>query len=297
MDIGVVFPTTQIGNDPAVIRDFAQTAEGLGYRRLLAYDHVLGAVHGDRYPPLPGPYTERDPFHEPLVLLGFLAACTTTIELGAAVLVLPQRQTALVAKQAAEVDLLSGGRVVLAVGTGWNYIEYESLSAPFSDRGRRLDEQVDVLRRLWREPVVDYRGEFHRIDRAGILPRPARGTIPVWFGGGAKVALARAARTGDGFVFGSAGPRTHRRAARLHELLAGHGRDPGAFPMDAMIEYGLGSRAWAEEMPAWEARGGTILSVQTMSTGTGYNRIQRPLDSPAQHIAALGEFARTVKGV
>ena len=209
MDIGVVFPTTQIGNDPAVIRDFAQTSGGAWrppVRR--AYEHVLGAVHGDRYPPLPGPYTERDPFHEPLVLLGFLAACTTTIELGAAVLVLPQRQTALVAKQAAEVDLLSGGRVVLAVGTGWNYIEYESLSAPFSDRGRRLDEQVDVLRRLWREPVVDYRGEFHRIDRAGILPRPARGTIPVWFGGGAKVALARAARTGDGFVFGSAG-RAH----------------------------------------------------------------------------------------
>ena len=212
MDFGVVFPTTQIGTDPAVIRDFAQTAEGLGYRRLLVYDHVLGAVHADRDPPLPGPYTEHDPFHEPLVLLGFLAACTTTIELGVAVLVLPQRQTALVAKQAAEVDVLSSGRLVLAVGTGWNYVEYESLGASFDGRGRRLDEQVDLLRLLWRQPVVDYRGEFHRIDRAGLSPRPVRGDIPLYFGGGAEASLRRAARTGDGFVFGSASPHTHQRA-------------------------------------------------------------------------------------
>jgi probable F420-dependent oxidoreductase len=297
MNLGAVFPTTRIGTDPAVIRDFAQTAEGLGYRRLLAYDHVLGAVHAGRNPPLPGPYTQDDPFHEPLVLLGFLAACTTTIELEVAVLVLPQRQTALVAKQAAEVDVLSGGRLVLAVGTGWNYVEYESLGVPFTARGRRLDEQVELLRRLWGEPVLDYRGEFHRIDRAGILPRPSRGSIPVWFGGGANVSLARAARTGDGFVFGSAGPRTHRRAARLGELIADQGRDPGAFPMEAMIDYSLGPRAWADEAPAWQARGGTILSIQTMSSGTGYQRVQhRELGTPADHVAALGEFARVVRG-
>lgn len=178
MDFGAVFPTTQIGSDPAVIRDFAQTAEGLGYRRLSVYDHVLGAVHADRDPPLTGPYTEDDPFHEPLVLLGFLAACTTTIELEVAVLVLPQRQTVLVAKQAAEVDVLSGGRLLLAVGTGWNYVEYESMGMPFADRGRRLDEQVDLLRRLWREPVVDYRGKYHRVDRAGLRPLPTRARFP-----------------------------------------------------------------------------------------------------------------------
>jgi probable F420-dependent oxidoreductase len=297
MDFGVIFPTTAIGTDPAVIRDFAQTAEGLGYRRLLIYDHVLGAVHADRDPPLIGPYTEDDPFHEPFVLLGFLAACTTTIELGAAVLVLPQRQTALVAKQAAEVDVLSGGRFVLAVGTGWNPVEYESLGVPFTARGRRLDEQVEVLRRLWREPVVDFRGEFHRIDRAGILPRPGRGTIPLWFGGGSEVSLARAARTGDGFVFGSAGPRTHRRAARLRELLADQGRDAAAFGLDAMIDYALGPRAWADEVPAWRAAGGTILSVQTMQSGTGYQRVMHhKLGSPAAHIAALGEFAGLLQG-
>lgn len=297
MDLGVIFPTTLIGTDPAVIRDFAQTAEGLGYRRLLTYDHVAGAVHADRDPPLAGPYTQDDPFHEPFVLLGFLAACTATLELGVSVLVLPQRQTVLAAKQAAEVDVLSSGRLVLAVGTGWNPVEYESLGVPFGGRGRRLDEQVDLLRRLWREPVLDFRGEFHRIDRAGILPRPARGSIPLWFGGSAEVSLARAARSGDGFVFGSAGPRTHRRSARLRELLAAQGRDPATFGMDAMIDYALGPRAWADEMPVWEASGGTILSIQTMQSGAGYQRFSHhKLDSPAAHIAALGEFARVMRG-
>src|SRR4051794_33541273 len=275
VDLGAVFPTTQIGTDPAVIRDFAQTAEGLGYRRLLAYDHVLGAVHADRNPPLPGPYTENDPFHEPLVLLGFLAACTTAIELEVAVLVLPQRPTALVAKQAAEVDVLSGGRMVLAVGTGWNHVEYESLGAPFAGRGRRLDEQVNVLRRLWREPVVDFEGEFHRIDRAGLAPRPVRGDIPLWFGGGAKSSLQRAARTGDGFVFGSASAHTHQRAGRLRDLLSAHGRDPDAFPMETMIDYSLGPEAWSEQREAWAKSGGSILSIRTMSTGADYHRVAR----------------------
>jgi len=296
MDFGVVFPTTQIGTDPAVIRDFAQTAEGLGYRRLLVYDHVLGAVHADRDPPLPGPYTEHDPFHEPLVLLGFLAACTTTIELATAVLVLPQRQTALVAKQAAEVDVLSSGRLVLAVGTGWNYVEYESLGASFEGRGRRLDEQVDLLRLLWRQPVVDYRGEFHRIDRAGLSPRPVRGDIPLYFGGGAETSLRRAARTGDGFVFGSASPHTHQRARRLRELLAEQGRDPDGFLMDTMIDYSLGPPVWAEQAPAWAASGGSILSIRTMSTGARYHGVPDvQVAGPAAHIAALGEFLRVVR--
>jgi probable F420-dependent oxidoreductase len=297
LDLGAVFPTTQIGTDPAVIRDFAQTAEELGYRRLLVYDHVLGAVHADRDRPLLGPYTEEHPFHEPLVLLGFLAACTTTIELEVAVLNLPQRQTALVAKQAAEVDVLSAGRLVLAVGTGWNYVEYESLGVPFERRGRRLDEQIDVLRRLWREPVVDYRGEFHRIDRAGLAPQPIRGDIPLWFGGGAETSMRRAARTGDGFVFGSASPHTHQRAARLRELLADHSRDPDGFAMETMIDYSLGPDAWAEQVLAWEGSGGTILSIRTMSTGAEYHRVPRvELPNPAAHITALQDFVRVVRG-
>ena len=297
MDLGAVFPTTQIGTDPAVIRDFAQTAEGLGYRRLLVYDHVLGAVHADRTPPLTGPYTERDPFHEPLVLLGYLAACTSTIELAVAVLVLPQRPTALVAKQAAEVDVLSRGRLVVAVGTGWNYVEYQSLGASFESRGRRLDEQVDVLRALWREPVVDFRGEFHLIDRAGLAPRPVRGDIPLWFGGGAEASLQRAARTGDGFVFGSASPHTHRRAAHLRELLAERGRDPDRFPMETMIDYSLGRDIWRQQASAWEESGGSILSIRTMSTGADYHGVARvELPDPSAHIAALGEFALGARG-
>jgi probable F420-dependent oxidoreductase len=297
MDLGAVFPTTQIGDDPAVIRDFAQTAEGLGYRRICVYDHVLGAVHGDREPPLAGPYTEATPFHEPLVLLGFLAACTTTIELEVAVLVLPQRQTALVAKQAAEVAVLSGGRLVLAVGTGWNYVEYESLGVPFAGRGRRLDEQVDVLRRLWRQPVLDYTGAYHRIPRAGIRPLPPGGTVPLWVGGGGEAALRRTAEVGDGFVFGSAGPRSHVRAERLHELLTEHGRDPAAFPMEAMIDYSLGDRFWADEVTAWQQRGGDMLSIRTMSTAADYHRVPtQELRTPAAHIDALTEFAQVVRG-
>ena len=219
MDFGVVFPTTQIGTDPAVIRDFAQTAEDLA-TRLLVYDHVLGAVHADRDPPLSGPYTEHDPFHEPLVLLGFLAACTTTIELGVAVLVLPQRQTALVAKQAVEVDVLSCGRLVLAVGTGWNHVEYESLGASFEGRGR-LDEQVNTVSACCRSGRVDYRGEFCRPHRPpGYDARLVRGDIPLYFSGRRRTSLKRAARTGDGYVFGSASPHAHQRAGRLRELLA-----------------------------------------------------------------------------
>ena len=295
MRFGAVFPTTQIGNDPAAIRDFAQTAEGLGYRRLLVYDHVLGAVHADREPPLTGPYTEHDPFHEPMVLLGFLAACTETIEFEIAVLVLPQRQTTLVAKQTAQIDVLSGGRLSLAVGTGWNQVEYESLGVPFDARGRRLDEQIEVLRALWRDPVVDYTGEFHRIDRAGLNPRPVRGDIPLLFGGGSEPALRRAARTGDGFTFGSAGPRTHTRAARLHELLVEHGRDPEGFLMEAMIDYSLGARFWVEEVTRWQERGGELLSVRTMSTGAGYHGVPTmALESPAAHIEALSSFAAAV---
>ena len=243
MDFGVVFPTTQIGTDPAVIRDFARRPRDSATGRLLVYDHVLGAVHADRDPPLPGPYTEHDPFDQPLVLLGFLAACTTTIELGVAVLVLPQRQTALVAKQAAEVDVLSSGRLVLAVGTGWNYVEYESLAASFEGRGRPGRAGGPVA------PAVAAAGgrlprrvSSHR--RAGLLPRPVRGDIPLYFGGGAEASLKRAARTGDGFVFGSASPHTHQRA-RLRELLAVHDRDPDGFLMDTMIDYSLGPPVWA----------------------------------------------------
>ena len=177
MKIGAVFPHLDIGNDPAVIRHWAQTAEGLGYSHILAYDHVIGAVHEGREPPLWGPYTEQSAFHEPFVLFGYLAACTTKVELATGIVILPQRQTVLVAKQAAEIDLLSGGRLRLGVGTGWNYVEFEALNEDFGNRGARQAEQVALLRQLWAEPVLDYSGRWHRIERAGLKPLPGR-SIP-----------------------------------------------------------------------------------------------------------------------
>ena len=200
MRLGAVFPTTEIGSDPIGMRDYAQAAEALGCVRLTTYDHVLGVDHADREPALRGPYTHHDPFHEPFVLFGFLAAYTTRIELATGVLVLPQRQTALVAKQAAEVDVLSGGRMVLGVGTGWNHVEYASLGTTFRDRARRLDDQIAVLRALWEQDLVEHESDFHMIDRAGVLPRPAR-SIPIWLGGSAEASLQRAARLGDGHIF------------------------------------------------------------------------------------------------
>ena len=219
MRLGAVFPTTEIGNDPIAVRDYAQAAETLGCVRLTAYDHVLGADHADREPPLRGPYTQHDPFHEPFVLFGFLAAHTSRIELATGVLVLPQRQTALVAKQAAEIDLLSGGRLVLGVGTGWNHVEYTALGTTFRDRARRFDDQVDVLRALWQQELVTHESPYHNIERAGLVPRSGR-SIPLWMGGSAEASLARAARVGDGHIFAGNSDRHFDAAARLVELLA-----------------------------------------------------------------------------
>ena len=292
MRFGAVFPTTEIGHDPIAIRDFAQAAENLGYVRLTTYDHVLGADRVDRTPPLTGPYTQHDAFHEPMVLFGYLAALTSTIEFATGVLILPQRQAALVAKQAVEVDLLSGGRLVLGVGTGWNHVEYTALGTQFGTRARRLEEQVAVLRALWAGDLVDIDGEFHRIDRAGLLPRPVR-PIPIWFGGSKDASLRRAARLGDGFVFGRSGPNVVAALSALHSLLAEQGRDPASFGSEAMVDYALGADIWHEHTEAWEAAGGSIMSVRAMSTGSAYMNVPVPdFTSPAQHINALEVFMR-----
>src|SRR5438094_5205199 len=168
---GVVFPQTEFGNDPHAIKDYAQAAESLGYDYLLIYDHVLGA-HPNRERKLTGPYTHEHPFHEPMVLFGFLAAVTTRLQLTTGILILPQRQTALVAKQAAEVDVLSRGRLRLGIGLGWNHIEYEALRQDFHIRGRRSEEQVELLRALWAEPLVTFEGRTDGVRHDGINPRP-----------------------------------------------------------------------------------------------------------------------------
>jgi len=198
MRIGAVLPHHEIGTDPGAIRAYAEGLEALGITHLLIYDHVLGADR-DRPGGFTGPYDKDVAFHEPFAVLSFIAAVTSTIELTTAVLILPQRQTVLVAKQAAELALLSGGRFRLGVGIGWNRVEYDALNVPFARRGRRQAEQVDLLRRLWTEDSFSYEGEFHTVDQAGINPRPAE-LVPIWFGGRAPALLERCARVGDGWV-------------------------------------------------------------------------------------------------
>jgi probable F420-dependent oxidoreductase len=294
LSLGAVFPTTEIGSDPVAIRDWAQAAESLGFDHAITYDHVLGAVHADREPRLMGPYTENDPFHEPFVLFGFLAAVTTRLGLVSGVIILPQRQTALVAKQAAEVDALSGGRLRLGVGTGWNWVEYDALGERFDDRGRRFDEQVELLRRLWREPIVDFQGDHHRIDRAGILPLPGR-DIPVWFGAMSDVAIRRAARIGDGVLFAT----KPSRVRRLHELLKqgveAAGREQSAVGVEAIIDFADGPDVWREEIELWREAGGTHLSIRAMDTGAELMGTKRMgYAGPADYIRALESFKKEI---
>ena len=268
MELGVVFPQTEIGADPGGVRAFAQAAEEIGYRHLLAYDHVLGADLSQRSD-WPGPYTSEHQFHELFVLFGYLAAVAPGLELVAGVLVLPQRQTALVAKQAAEVDLLTGGRLRLGVGLGWNYVEFEALGEDFRNRGRRSEEQVEVLRRLWTEPVVEFDGRWHRIPAAGINPLPVQRPIPIWIGGSAEVAIKRAARLADGFFpqrpLEGGWPAT---MARFRAWAEEAGRDPASIGVEQRIDVSSGTPDdWRASVEEWRALGATHVSVVTMRAG------------------------------
>ena len=284
MNIGAVFPHLEIGSDPVVIRDWAQAVEDLGYSHILAYDHVIGAEHANREPPLWGPYTEQSAFHETFVLFGFFAGCTTSVELVTGVIILPQRQTVLVAKQAAEIDLLSGGRLRLGVGTGWNYVEYDSLGENFHDRGKRQEEQIEVLRRLWSDPVIDYTGEYHRIERAGLKPLPGR-QIPIWLGGFSDVAYRRAARIGDGFIFGGSGKDGSAGLEQIRGYLEREGRDPSEFGVEAMVNYQAGPERWASDIDAWRQAGADYVSMRGMGAG---------LAAPGDHIDALRHYWEAV---
>ena len=295
MQIGAVFPTCEIGVDPVAIRDWAQAAESLGYGHMVAYDHVLGGEHANRDPELTGPYTEKHPFHEPFVLFGFLAGLTQRIQFSTGVLILSQRQTALVAKQAAQVDLLSGGRLRLGVGTGWNYIEYEALGMPWKTRGKYLDEQVGLLRQFWAQEMVEFNGGYHRIDRAGIAPRPS-GDIPIWFGGGPVRPMKRAAQMGDGFIFTGAGSGAHRLADDLRGMLVDEGRDPNDFGIEFSVAYGLGPEKWASI--AQRARESKIshLCVSTMSANAQWAGTPvSGLTTVDEHIAGLEQFIEVVR--
>jgi probable F420-dependent oxidoreductase len=283
MKLGVVFPQTEIGNDPAAIKDYAQAAEGAGYVHLLAFDHVLGALperFADGRLGRQPPYTTASAFHEPFVLFGYLAAITQRLELVTGVIILPQRQTALVAKQAAAVDVLSGGRLRLGVGIGWNFVEYEALREDFLTRGRRVAEQIAVMRKLWTEPAVTFSGKWHQVDRAGINPLPVQRPIPVWMGGMAEPVLRRMARVADGW-FPQFQPSEQAGATleRVRGLLREAGRDPSSFGVEGRISLASGSPdEWAKRAEEWRALGATHLSINTMGAG---------FSSPRQHIDAV----------
>jgi probable F420-dependent oxidoreductase len=288
MDIGVVFPQTEIGSDPVAIRDYAQAVEDLGYRQIVIYDHVLGASTANR-PDWHGPYTSDTLFHEPLVLFGYLAAITRRVGLVTSVIILPQRQTALVAKQAAEVDVLSGGRLRFGIGVGWNPVEYEALNEDFHTRGARSEEQIAVLRALWTQPVVSFHGRWHQIDEAGINPLPVQQPIPIWLGGNSDAALKRTARLGDGW-FPQRPPDDEARAVleKLREYTQAAGRSPEAVGIEARMSIGqVPESGWAGYADAWRQLGATHLSVNTMGAN---------LATPQDHIDALRR-AKNILGI
>jgi probable F420-dependent oxidoreductase len=283
MKVGVVFPQVEIGNDPAAIRDYAQAVEAMGYTHILTFDHVLGA-NPDRPGGWTGPYTYRHPFHEPFVLFGFLAAATRRVELVTGILILPQRQTALVAKQAATVDVLSGGRLRLGVGVGWNAVEFEALGQDFGTRGRRIEEQIEVLRALWTKELVTVKGQWHRISDAGINPLPVQRPIPIWMGGESERVVKRAARLADGWMpHFRPGPPAQAVVDRLHGWIREAGRDPGQFGIEGRFTLAQVPREqWATELAAWGAmRGVTHVCIHTVGLG---------LKTPADHVETLRRF-------
>lgn len=283
--IGAVFPQTEIGSDPVVIRRYAMGIETMGYRHLLAYDHVVGgsiAVHEK----LRNRYTAATAFHEVFVLFGYLAAVAPSLELVTGVLILPQRQAVLVAKQAAEIDVLTGGQFRLGVGIGWNDIEYEALNERFQNRARRFEEQIDVLRRLWQHDIVDYTGAWHRIDHAGINPMPVQRPIPIWIGASAEPAIRRAARIADGFFPNARTIEDHQRQLGwLRDELARHGRSIGDFGLEPRISLGDGGPDdWRELHDWWREQGATHIDINTMGAGCEsvddhFRLLERALDA------------------
>lgn len=281
IEIGAVYPQIELGGDPDAVRTIGAATEDLGYDHLLAYDHVLGAEHAGRDPELTGPYEEDDPFHDPFVLFAYLAGRHERLKFTSGIIILPQRQTALVGRQAADLALLSGDRFRMGIGVGWNWVEYDALGQDFSTRGKRADEQIELLRRLWTEDVVTFDGEFDRVERAGLPPRP-RTPVPIWIGGFGEAALRRCARLGDGFIFGGSTEFVYRMHARLLELLDEQGRAHSDVGTEAMVLSRKGPADVAAKLRAWADHGGTHATVITMGLG---------LDSADAHVDYIGAVA------
>lgn len=286
MRYGITFPTYEIGNDPGAIRAFAQAAMDLGYDHVVAYEHVVGAgitrnekqdriVHGDYG-------YSRNAFHEPFVLFGFLAACSS-LELVTSVLILPQRQTILVAKQAAEVDVLTQGKLRLGIGTGWNIAEYEALGVSYSDRGKLIDEQIAVLRQVWTQPFSSYSGRYHCFNDVGINPMPVQQPIPLWLGGSTEIALRRVAQVGDGwFPLDAPTVKMQETAACLREFLRKAGRDADGFGIEPRVSAKDGGlEECVRQAAVWSDLGATHIALNTMDAG---------LTTLDAHIELMGRF-------
>jgi probable F420-dependent oxidoreductase len=288
MKYGVVYPQTEYGNDPYAIRDYAQKVEELGYSHILAYDHVVG-VNPERPEKWQGPYTYQTPFQSPFLLFSYMAAVTEKVEFTTGILILPQRQATLVAKQAATLDVLSGGRLRLGVGLGWNNPEYVALGENFHNRGIRIEEQVTLMRQLWTQPLVKFSGLWHTIPDAGLNPLPIQQPIPIWFGGHANRVLRRLAVMGDGWMPGYRDPqKLLPELNKLESYLNEAGRDRSDLGIDVRIHYNDGdSNKWKQTAREWHEIGVSHITFNTMNAG---------FQSPNEHLDALQLFA-TVLGI
>ena len=297
MQIGAIFPQTEIGADPGAIREYAQAAEELGYSHLFIADHVLGADPDYHSHVTDSYYTHRSVIHESFTLMGYLAAITERVGLTSGILILPQRATALVAKQAAAVDVLSGGRLRLGIGVGWNHVEDEALNRNFRDRGRRSEEQIALLRALWTQEVVNFEGRWHRVTHAGLNPLPVQRPIPVWLGAGSSASplppepvLRRIATISDGW-FPNFPPDEPGREAigKLREYIQAAGRDPSAVGIEGRIRIdNKQPEDWVDEAKGWQALGAVSITVEARRGG---------LSGVEDHIEAIARFREALAGV
>ncbi|MEN3974897.1 LLM class F420-dependent oxidoreductase [Emcibacter sp. SYSU 3D8] len=292
MKLGAVYPQTELKGDPKAVHDIGLAVEKLGYDHILVFDHVVGASH-DREPKLWGPYTENHPFHDPFVMFGYWAGITHRLEMVTGVLILPQRQTVLVAQQAADVDLLSHQRLRLGIGTGWNYVEYHALGQDFETRGARADEQIPFLRRLWSEQVMSFDGKFDHIDKGNILPRPKR-QIPIWVGGFTEPAFRRGGRLGDGYIFAGDIDHATQGWERVRHHLKESGRPEAGFGRELITIRATNLQETVDTVKRWRDLGGTHASINSM--GKGFTTIEAHVDfmSEVRHRIEAGQTAPMV---
>ena len=294
MKLGIALPLIDIQGDPATVRDFAQAAEAIGYHHLGAPDHVLGVNVASR-PDWGARNTSKDFFHDPFIMFGFLSACTQKIGFSTQVLILPQRQTALVAKQVASLDVLSGGRFRFGVGVGWNPVEFVGLNENFGNRGKRSEEQVRVMKALWAEPHINFKGEWHTIDDAGINPLPARRAVPIWFGGHADATLRRTAKWGDGWIMLAhpKGDQAEAEFAKLRGYVKQAGRDPSAVGIEVWVSTAEGGPTdWRKEFQYWQGAGVTHVTVNSTYGRGPHRRIAGK--TMADHLEAMKQYHAAV---